>query len=275
MRPRRASPVPHLGFLLLLAGVACAPGRAPQVLPAPSREELRPQPGAFVARWKGRAETGGEARGFRLGVLGAPPDRFVLEISGRVGGPVLRAAHDGERLQVLLIRDRLFVDEPAGPEAMERLLGFPLEPGALLAVIVGRVLPPPYPDRERETREAAPGELRLGPTGWPVGGRLEVYGAEPVEVAYGDLVSGGSEGGVLPERIDLSWSGRGHPLAARLSLRSSHGVSAASPDQFRLTPPRGFRPVGLRELVGEGSLLLDAAESEEESQESVAREEGP
>jgi hypothetical protein len=215
-----------------------------------------------VARWKGRAEAAGEARGFRLGLLAAPPDRFVLELSGRVGGPVLRAAHDGERLQVLLIRDRLFVDEAAGPVAMERLLGFPLEPAALPAVFVGRVLPPAYPGQPPPETSEIRGELRRGSSGWPLGGSLEVPGADAVEVSYGEFVSGGSEGGVLPEVIDLSWSGRGRPLAARLSLRSSHAVSAASPDQFRLVPPRGFESVALEELVGEGSLLLSAAEAE-------------
>jgi hypothetical protein len=195
-----------------------------------------------------------------MGLLAGPPDRFVLEISGRVGGPVLRAAHDGESLQVLLIRDRLFADEAAGPEAMERLLGFPLEPGALLAVIVGRVLPPAYPGEEPATAEEVPGELRRGVSGWPLGGSLEVLDADPVEISYGEFVVGGSEGGVLPEVIELRWSGRGSPLAARLTLRSSHAVSAASPDQFRLDPPRGFERVGLEEIVGEGSLLLSAAE---------------
>lgn len=270
MRPLRAAAT--LILLPILATAACAPrqGRL-QTAPRAGQEELRPQPGAFVARWKGRAESGEGARSFRLGLLGAPPDRFVLELSGRIGGPVLRAAHDGSRMQVLLIRDRLFIDEPAGAEVVEGLLGFPFEAGTLLSVMIGRLLPPPYPGVQGAAPApwAGAGELSLGPAGWPAGGSLGVPGAEPVEVSYGAFVSAGSEGGVLPEEIELSWSGRGSPLAARLTLRSSHAVSAASPDQFRLTPPRGFRQVGLKEVVGEGSLLLSAVEAgdEEETEE--------
>jgi hypothetical protein len=182
-------------------------------------------------------------------------------------------------MQVLLVRDRLFVDEPASPAVVEGLLGFPLAPGALLSVLVGRVLPPPYPD-EGEARSAPEqaGELQLAPSGWPAGGRLAVPGAPPVEVSYGSFRAAGSEGGVLPGEIELSWSGRERDLAARLTLRSSHAVSAASPDQFRLVPPRGFRRAELAEVTGESSLLLsavDAAETVGAAGEAEGPEEAP
>jgi hypothetical protein len=252
--------------VIVLATGGCASRRAVPTT-GPSSPETRdwPQAAAFVSRWKGRAEAEGRPRSFRLGLLAAPPDRFLLELSGKVGGPVLQAAHDGERLQVMIPRERVVVEGPGNADLVERLLGYPLEPGTLLAVLVGRVQPPPFPGSEDEDPggDATGIQVRRGSQGWPSGGSLPVPGDRPIEVRYGVFEPGGAPPGRLPSEILIEWSGRSRPLKARLTLRSSHPVSAASPEQFRLRVPDGFRWLRPEELTGDGPLLMSEVEEPE------------
>lgn len=251
-------------LLLVLTSAACTgrlgggPGSS-GVAPLGTASPEEP----FVARWKGKTRVGDESRGFRLGLLGAPPDRFVLEISGPVGGTVLQVAHDGDRLRVLFPRERVFLDEPAAPSTVERLVGFPLAPEVLLAVLLGRMHTTPFPDTPvgGTDLQEPPGSIRLGPDGWPREGSITVPGRAPVQIRYERFT--GTSAGVLPREVYLHWESGDLPLRVRLVLRTCRSRSVPGGDPFRLPAPPRFRRVTLDRFHGDGPILFSEVKGTE------------
>jgi hypothetical protein len=201
---------------------------------------------------------GKESRRFRLGVLSAPTARFVLELSTPVGALVLRAAHDGERIRIMIPRERVYLDEDATAATVERLLGLPLDPEHLVAVLVGRLSPPAFPARDGdEVPESGASIESRGGDGRPRVGRI-VAGEEEIVVRYGPFV--GAASGALPRSVDLSWTNAARPVEVQLKLRSARAGASRSVETFQLAVPERFRRVRLAELEGDGPLLMPPAE---------------
>jgi len=121
-------------LVLLLAG--CIPtGRQVARNSAPSG----PPPPAFRALYQVRAEgEGGRLRARVWIAVDAAGERFAAEVLGPTGGTRAQMDADAQRVRAYLTRERAFLDEEAGPGAMEAALGLPLRTGDLVELLRGR-----------------------------------------------------------------------------------------------------------------------------------------
>lgn len=192
---------------LVLAGCAAAP--------APARPEAGPLPpeevSALVARWEAewRAFPGLRAavdldvsrkgRPQRTaGVLVLSPTQLRFEAITPLGLPALVVVTAPERLTVFSpIERRAWTGRPT-PAAMNRWLGLPVDPDALIQLLVGRVPLPPDSAAVRAVAAPSPylafqrsgGAYRVwvGPEGYPV--RIQIEDGAGIIVAFERGVDG-------------------------------------------------------------------------------------
>ena len=204
-----------------------------------------------------------------------PPDRLRLEFLGPMGAARLVVAVDGTRMLALMPAARVYESDNAGPEALDRLLGLPLEPSQVVALLTGRPMcDPDISEEQVQTRMAAtfertvawfsvscpPGEIRYEARSRERGGVLRdasvregISGARLLDVEYDEYGEG--EGPRWPRRIRLHLARRG----TTVELVASEGPAPGdvSPSMFTPLVPDGFEKRALlATLAGPGLLGL-------------------
>jgi hypothetical protein len=275
-RPQRGTPGgAALLAVALITGAACA-GRAPLTEAPPAPAEARGYRALFRGEWRDARDRGR----FRLAVALLPPDRARLEFFAPVGGPRLVVAMDGQHAVALFPGERVYDAAAATPETLDRLLGLPLDPAQLVALITGRPMCRLEAARQQvQTRAAAtfgrtiawfevscpPGEIRYQALARERGGVLSaasiregISGAMILDVEYDGYEEG--LGPRWPRRIDLRLARRN----ATVTLHADEGPAASNlaPEMFAPPVPPGFE----RRLLGGSSsapgLLGSTAERE-------------
>jgi len=122
-----ARPAVVFGMALLLT--ACGGGRGPALDPD--------TPTAALYRVRFDPGEGEKKRRFRLLVHAAEPDRLHGEILSAVGTTELVLDAGAEGVSVLFVRDRLAFVGEADARALDALLGVPLAPREMVAVLRG------------------------------------------------------------------------------------------------------------------------------------------
>jgi hypothetical protein len=206
-----------------------------------------------------------------------PPDRLRLEFFGPVGGPRLIVAASSRSTLAILPAERAYERIASSSQAIDRLLGVPLDAPGLIALLTGRPMCAPEATRvEVMTRPAVtfgrtlswfqvscpPGEIRYQARCEDRGGTLlsatvseSISGAIILEADYGDYVKG--LGPRWPRQVRMRLPGR----AAAIQLSAVEGPWASDVPEAIFTPeiPEGFEsrtlslsPSGLR-LPGTGT----------------------
>ncbi|MFQ5876870.1 MAG: hypothetical protein ACE5JH_04135 [Acidobacteriota bacterium] len=130
---------------------ACA-RRAPIAFP----ERGGPSASGYRALFRVRSDGPAGKERFRMAAALAPPDGFRLEFFGPVGGPRLVVAARGVSAVALLPQERAFDVGEASAEALDRLLGVPLDTARLVALLTGRPMcRPESVEQHIRTRRAA------------------------------------------------------------------------------------------------------------------------
>ena len=262
------------GAALLLAA-ACA-GRVPVTEVPRSSPEARGYRALFRGEWRGSREQGR----FRMAAALLPPDRARLEFFGPVGGARVVVAVDGHDAVAMLPGERAYDTAAATPETLDRLLGLPLEPSQLVALISGRPMCDADAARQQvQSRAAAnfgrtiawfevtcpPGEIRYQARSHERGGVLSsatvregLSGAMILEVEYDDYEEG--LGPRWPRRLDVRLARKD----ATVTLIAVEGPAASdlAPEIFAPPVPPGFER---RTLAGSRSapgLLGSTADGE-------------
>jgi hypothetical protein len=256
-------------------GLACA-GRAPVT------EAVRPaaEGGGYRALFRGDWRGPGGRERFRLAAALLPPDRLRLEVLGPVGGPRLVVAVDGRAALALLPAERAYDSGEATRETIDRLLGIPLLPAHLVALLMGRPMcRPEAAQQQMRTRAAAafgrtvawyevtcpPGDIRYRALCKERGGALEaasvregLSGDSILEVEYGD--HGEGPGPRWPRRIEIRLTAR----SAALTLIADEGpaMSDVAPELFAPPVPEGFERRAIAESHSAPGLLGPSAERE-------------
>ncbi len=214
---------------------------------------------------------------FRMAVALMPPDRLRLEFFGPIGGPRLVVASDGASAIALLPADRAYESGRADPERLDRLLGLPLTPAELVALLTGRPMCSPEAAEQRmETKAAAtfgrtlawyevhcpPGEIRYEARCQERGGALEqasvregISGAMILEVEYDDHQEG--LGPRWPRRIRLRFARQ----QANVELAAQEGPMASDVPESIFSPPvpDGFEQRALLDSPAAPGLLGSTA----------------
>ncbi len=222
----------------------------------------------YRALFKGTVESRTGRNHFRMAAALLAPDRFRLEFLGPVGGPRLVVAVDGVRALALLPADRAYDSDQAQPEAMDRLLGLPLTPSQVIALLTGRPMcDPDVSEQQVHTRTAAafartlawfavtcpPDEIRYEARSRERGGTLRdatvregVSGARLLDVDYDDYQEG--LGPRWPRRIRLRLVRRD----ATVELIAIEGPAPGEvpPSMFAPSIPDGFEKRALLSTLG-------------------------
>ncbi len=262
-------------LLSLLAGTACV---------TTSRvAELQPSPDVLPAyRALFRVETDGP-RGkshFKMAAALRPPDRLRLEFFGPVGGARLIVAVDGADALALVPGDKSYEAAPASSETLDRLLGLPLNPAQVVALLTGRPMCSPESVQQQvQTKLAAtfgrtvawyevtcpPNEIRYRARCQDRGGILTeasvrdgITGAMMLQVEYEDHETG--SGPRWPRRIRLRLAREN----ARVELTAIEGpvLSATAPAVFAPPVPEGFEKRPLLASLTAAGLLGSTADRE-------------
>ncbi len=249
---RSGSPLNAIGrlFLLILSSLALSCGGS---RPISDPADLSATAHGYRALFKGQSVGPEGKQRFRMAAVLVPPDRLRLEFFGPVGGAHLVVAASGGESIVLSPRERAWDRGPASAVGMERLIGVPLAPFDLVALLTGR---PMCTETEASqtvrTRPAAtfgrvhtwfdvscpPGEIRYLARCRERGGLLEtatvregISGAMILEVEYGDHVEG--SGQRWPKEIEIRVARRN----TTVSLRAVDGPWAGPIQDSLFAPP--------------------------------------
>jgi len=228
------------GLLVLLLGLPGCAARTRVQAPLSADEtasvvaSLIEQAGAGVL-FDGEVRASGRYRGRRFRVRAVariePEGRIYLETAG---DPSFVLACDGEEIRVLFPADREWLRAPASAATVADLLGLPLAPDELGALIGGVGAPARL---LREARRQGDGRLAIA------GGWLAIDSASR-RVARGELRGIGFSGPDARGRLLVE-----HPAQKlTLSLRLLGEVDGSAPSQaalFRPEPPAGFLEVTL------------------------------
>src|SRR5439155_23132515 len=122
-----------LAFLALLVS-ACAGAHLPDAQPRSSPADAR----GYRALFRGEAEGPGGKGRFRVAVAILPPDRLRLEFFGPVGGPRVIVAASSDETVALLPSARAYERTRSSADAIERILGMPVDVPGLVALLTGR-----------------------------------------------------------------------------------------------------------------------------------------
>ena len=245
--------------ILIVAALALSCGQSrPIIDPA----DLSATAHGYRALFKGESVGPDGKQRFRMAAVLSPPDRFRLEFFGPVGGARLVVAASGGQAVVLSPRERAWDRGPASAVGMERLIGVPLAPYDLVALLTGRPMcSETQATQTVRTRPAAtfgrvhtwydvscpPGDIRYLARCRERGGLLEtatvregISGAMILEVEYGEHVEG--SGHRWPKEIEIRVAKRG----TTVSLRAVDGpwmgpiqdslFSPSVPEQFERRP---------------------------------------
>jgi hypothetical protein len=122
-----------LTSLAVLAS-ACAGAHLPDTQPPTTPAAAR----GYRALFRCEAEGSGGKGRFRMAVAILPPDRIRLEFFGPVGGPrVIVAASSGQTV-ALLPAARAYEKTTTSADAIDRILGMPVDVPGLIALLTGR-----------------------------------------------------------------------------------------------------------------------------------------
>ena len=138
--------------LLGAAGSACATGgKAPA-----SGSGTPPGSPGYQALFRGRSDGPDGSTRFRLAVTLLPPDRLRLEFLGPVGGPRLVIAASRDQAISLRPAERVYERAGSPAQALDGILGVPLDAAGLVSLFMGRPMCPPEAVRvDVQTRPAA------------------------------------------------------------------------------------------------------------------------
>ena len=258
--------------LVLLGG--CASARPTSRVQGPE--------GARGYRALFRGETDGPAgkERFRMAAALLPPDRLRLEFSGPVGGPRLVVAVDGATVMAILPSERAYDSEPAGAAVLDRILGLPLAPAQLVALLTGQPMcDADKSEQQVQTKAAAtfgrtlawvevtcpPDDIRYEGRSAERGGILKeasvregISGAMILEVEYDDHEDG--LGPRWPHRIRIRLPRR----KATVELAALEGPVAGDMPGSLFSPPvpDGFEKRSLLASLSAPGLLGSTADRE-------------
>ena len=119
---------------LALLASACAGAHLPDTQPPSSPAGAR----GYRALFRGEAEGPGGKGRFRVAVAILPPDRIRLEFFGPVGGPRVIVAASSDQTVALLPSARAYERTQSSAEAIDRILGMPVDVPGLVALLTGR-----------------------------------------------------------------------------------------------------------------------------------------
>jgi len=185
----------RLAIALLPLLFSCAPLRSEipmtEVPSAPLAQELDRRRSSFSglkAAARVQTERKGRKRVYEsVAFLQQGQSKFRIEGYGPLGEPVFGALWDGKDLMLRMPGEADFAR--AGPWAFERLIGFPLAPSELAAVISGNV-PPPLKTEEARARCSEDGrcvvEFRTDVARWLV----QIVPADPFRIESGERYRG-------------------------------------------------------------------------------------
>lgn len=241
--------------LLGAAGSACATGgKAPA-----SGSGTPPGSPGYQALFRGRSDGPDGSTRFRLAVTLLPPDRLRLEFLGPVGGPRLVIAASGNQAISLRPAERVYERAGSPAQALDGILGVPLDAAGLVSLFMGRPMCPPEAVRvDVQTRPAAtfgrtvswyevscpPGEVRYQARCAERGGTLlsavvreGITGAIILEIEYDDYERG--LGPRWPRQIRVRLPRR----EASVDLSAVEGPWARNVSEEIVSPaiPEGFR----------------------------------
>ncbi len=201
--------IPCGAAILALAVVAAACGRPAIVSDTTT---IAPEARGYRALFKGESDGPDGRQRFRMAAVLASPDRLRLEFFGPVGGARLVVAASRGTVTAIVPPERAWDRGPAEAGGMERLIGVPLQPADLVALLTGRPM-----CREGEARQSVrtkpaatfgrtlswydvtcpPGDIRYDARCEERGGLLKsatvrtgISGAMILEVEYDDHVEG-------------------------------------------------------------------------------------
>jgi hypothetical protein len=253
------------GLLLTLSCVRGAP------LSDPSLSHHRAN--GYRALFRGEA-TGPEGkRRFKMAVALVPPDRLRLEFFGPIGGPRLVVAVNADRVLALFPRDRIWDGGEASAAWMDRLVGVPLAPSDLVALLTARPMcPQGLEEQHVQTKPAVtfgrtltwydvtcpPDEIRYRARCKERGGLLDVAtvreglsGAMILEVEYGDHIQ--NSGPRWPKEIRIHVAQRQTMVA--LEALEGPTINHVQDSVFAPAVPESFarRPIPIS-LIAPGLL---------------------
>jgi outer membrane biogenesis lipoprotein LolB len=93
--------------------------------------------GAFKGVGSFRVTVGKRGMGGRMAWLGAPPDRFRVEVLSPFGQPVAGVASNGQTLEVSIPSRNARYAGPPKAAVLKELLGAPMEPASLVRLLSG------------------------------------------------------------------------------------------------------------------------------------------
>jgi hypothetical protein len=127
--------------------VICAGALTPACSSLPSKGEktVTGEVGTASGQWRGKALVKdlkkSKSGSLDLEIIAHEPSQLRMEIMGSFGVHVASVAMNGEKVQVLLTREKKFVTAPANEEGLSRLLPLKISPPDLLRVLFDRSLP--------------------------------------------------------------------------------------------------------------------------------------
>lgn len=256
--------------LFLLPGCAARPPRSPAPPAAAER--------GYRALFRGEAEGPRGKERFRVAVALLPPDRLRLEFFGPVGGARAVLVSDGGAVLLALPGERAYELVPAGEAGLETILGLPLRPAVLVALLTGRPACPPEAQEEQvRTRPAAafgrtidwfevacpPNSVRYRAVASERGGALReatlretIGGAMILRVEYDDHEEG--LGPRWPGRLRLELPRDG----ASVTLAAAEGPATGMMPESLFTPaaPPGYDKRPLRLSLSAPGLVGSVAD---------------
>ena len=228
---RGSTALRQLSLLIVMPLILSCGQSPPKTAPA----DLSATAHGYRALFKGESVGPDGKQRFRMAAVLSPPDRLRLEFFGPVGGARLVVAASGGQAVVLSPHERAWDRGPAPAVGMERLIGVPLEPFDLVALLTGR---PMCSETETSqtvrTRPAAtfgrvhtwydvscpPGNIRYLARCRERGGLLEtatvregISGAMILEIEYGEHIEG--SGHRWPREIEIHIAKRGMTISLR------------------------------------------------------------
>jgi hypothetical protein len=203
---------------------SCAPPRPEipmtEVPAAPLVQELDRRRGSFSGL-KAAAQVQTERKGRKrvyesVAVLQQGQAKFRIEGYGPLGESVFDALWDGKDLMLRMPGEADFVR--TGPWAFERLIGFPLAPSELAAVLSGNV-PPSRKSEEARARCSEDGrcvvEFRTDDGRW----RVHIVPAAPFRIESGERYRGDDL--VYTARFDALESINGYLFPKRITVENA------------------------------------------------------
>jgi len=264
-----------LAVTLLALGALCQGCASVPEAPATTGRE---GPRGYRALFRGTTESSAGKIRFRLAIALLPPDRLRLEFFGPAGGPRLVVASEGSAAVAILPGERIYDAGDADPATLERLVGLPLIPSQIIALLTGRPMCEPEVSEQRiQTRAAAtfgrtlawytvtcpPGEIRYEARCDDRGGIIReasvkegISGAIIVQAEYEDYDD--RLGPRWPRRIRLRLAHK--DAAVELVALEGPSVSAVPESIFSPPVPEGFVKRSLLTSLTEPGLLGSAGD---------------